>query len=86
MSDRDPCSSFVTESAWPTWGIPLLLTYPSVCFPKSFDRLLGSPMVSPGGDPIFGFFPSPAWESGGLPACGGALFLVPGDVVVVGHT
>ena len=23
-SDRDPCSSFVTESAWPTWGTPLL--------------------------------------------------------------
>ena len=27
MSDRDPCLSFMTESAWPTWGIPLLLTY-----------------------------------------------------------
>ena len=27
MSDRDPRSSFMTESAWPTWGIPLLLTY-----------------------------------------------------------
>ena len=26
MSDRDPCSSFVMESAWPTWGVPLLLT------------------------------------------------------------
>ena len=26
-SDRDPCSSFVTESAWPTWGIPSLPTY-----------------------------------------------------------
>ena len=24
MSDRDPFSSFVTESAWPTWGVPLL--------------------------------------------------------------
>ena len=24
MSDRDPCSSFVMESAWPTWGTPLL--------------------------------------------------------------
>ena len=56
MSDRDSCSSFVTESAWPTWGVPLLLTYPSVCFPKPFDRLLGSPMVSPGGDPIFWVF------------------------------
>ena len=56
MSDRDPCSLFMTESAWPTWGVPLLLTYPSVCFPKPFDRLLGSPMVSPGGDPIFWVF------------------------------
>ena len=26
MSDRDLRSSFVMESAWPTWGIPLLLT------------------------------------------------------------
>ena len=77
MSDRDPCSSFVTESAWPTWGVPLLLTNPLVCFPEPFDRLLGSPMVSPGGDPIFGFFPSPAWGSGGPPTCGGALVLVP---------
>ena len=30
MSDRDPCSLFVTESAWPTWGVPLLLTCLSV--------------------------------------------------------
>ena len=27
MSDQDPRSSFVTELAWPTWGVPLLLTY-----------------------------------------------------------
>jgi len=27
MSDRDPHSSFVIESAWPTWGVPSLLTY-----------------------------------------------------------
>ena len=26
MSDRDPRSSFMMESAWPTWGVPLLLT------------------------------------------------------------
>ena len=80
MSDRDLCSSFVTKSAWPTWGVPLLLTYPSVCFPKPFDRLLGSPMVSPGGDPIFGFFQVPPGEAEGrlhavvlwflCPACG----------------
>ena len=30
MFDRDPRSSFVMESAWPTWGVPLLLTYLSV--------------------------------------------------------
>ena len=53
-SDRDPCSSFVTESAWPTWGIPLLVTCLSVFFlSRSID--LGSPMVSPGGDPVLGF-------------------------------
>ena len=56
MSDQDPRSSFVIELAWPTWGIPLLLTYPLVCFLEPFDRLLGSPMVSRGGDPIFGGF------------------------------
>ena len=27
MSDWDPCLSFVKESVWPTWGVPLLLTY-----------------------------------------------------------
>ena len=39
MYDQDPCSSFVTESAWPTWGVPLLLTCPSVCFSELFDGL-----------------------------------------------
>ena len=62
MFDWDPCSSFVTESAWPSWGVPLLLTCPSVCFPESFDRLLGSPMVSPGEDPVFVFFQIPPRE------------------------
>ena len=38
---------------------------------------LGSPMVSPGGDPIVWVFLSPAWGSGGPPACSGALVLVP---------
>ena len=27
MSDQDPRSSFMTELAWPTWGVPLLPTY-----------------------------------------------------------
>ena len=39
MSDRDPCSSFVTELAWPIWGIPSLPTYLSVCFSEPFDQL-----------------------------------------------
>ena len=32
MFDRDPCSSFMMESAWPLWGVPLLLTCLSVFF------------------------------------------------------
>ena len=32
MFDQDPRSSFMTELAWPTWGIPLLLTYLLVFF------------------------------------------------------
>ena len=39
---------------------------------------LGSPMVSPGGDPIVWVFQSPVWEGGEPPAHGGALFLAPG--------
>ena len=39
MSDQDPCSSFMTELAWPTWGIPLLLTCLLMCFSELFDRL-----------------------------------------------
>ena len=42
---------------------------------RSID--LGSPMVSPGGDPVVWVFPSPAWEGRGLPTCSGALFLAP---------
>ena len=30
MSGQDPRSLFVTESAWPTWGVPLLPAYVSV--------------------------------------------------------
>ena len=55
MSDRDLCSSFVMESTWPTWGVPSLPTYLSVCF---LSRLidLRSPTVSPGGDLVLDFF------------------------------
>ena len=38
----------------------------------------GSPLVSPGGDPIVWAFPSPAWEGEGPPTRSGTLFLVPG--------
>ena len=47
---------------------------------------LGSPMVSPGGDPVVWVFSSPAWEGGEPPARGGALFLMPDRAVMVGHT
>ena len=90
MSDRDPCSSFMTESAWPTWSVPLLLTCPSVCFPNPFDRLLGNPMVPPGGDPIFGFFQVPPGEAEGRLRAVALWFLCPlcgsgWRAVVVGH-
>ena len=39
MSDRYPCSSFMMELAWPTWGIPSLPTCLLVCFSEPFDRL-----------------------------------------------
>ena len=53
-SDRDSCSSFVMESAWPIWGVPLLLTYFSLSIlSDSIDS--GGPMVSPGGDLVLGF-------------------------------
>ena len=85
MFDRDPCSSFMMESAWPAWGVPLLLTYLSVFFlSRSID--LGSPMVSPSGDPVVWVFPSLTWEGGEPPTRGGALFLTPGHAVVAGHT
>jgi len=38
---------------------------------------LGSPMVSPGGDPIVLFFPSPAWGGGEPPTRGDTLVFVP---------
>ena len=44
-----PCSSFVTESAWPTWGIPSLPTYVLVwILSDSMDS--GGRLVSHGGD------------------------------------
>ena len=52
-SDRDPCSSFVTESAWPTWGVPSLPTCVSVwILSDSIDS--GGQLVSHGRDFIFG--------------------------------
>ena len=77
MSDRDPHSSFMTELAWPTWGVPLLPTYLSAfCLSHPIDS--GILMVSPGGDPVVWAFPSSAWEGREPPTSNGALFLVLG--------
>ena len=89
MSDRDPCSSFVTESAWPTWGVPLLVTCLSVFFlSRSID--LGSPMVSPGGDLVLGFSRSDLGRRGATRVrwCFGSCarhVVVVDHAVVVGH-
>ena len=56
----------------------------SVFLSRSID--LGSLMVSLGWRSHSWAFPSFAWEGRELPACGGALFLVPSHAVVVGHT
>ena len=45
------------------------------CLSRPIDS--GSPLVSPGGDPVAWVFPSPAWEGGGSPTRSGTLFLVP---------
>jgi len=51
----------------------------------SYSIDLGSPMVSLGWRSHNWAFPSSAWEGGGPLARGGALFLMPGHAVVVGH-
>ena len=89
MPDRNPCSSFVTESAWPTWGIPLLPTCPSVCFSEPFDRLRKPDGLS-WQRSRFGFFQVPPREAESrlravvlwllCPACGSGW-----RAVVVGH-
>ena len=89
MSDRDLCSSFMMESAWPIWGVPLLLTYLSVfILSDSIDS--GGPMVSPGGDLVLGFSRSSLgkggaarvrWRFGSCARCA----IVVGRAVVVGH-
>ena len=83
-SDRDPCSLFVTELAWPTWGIPSLPTCVSV-FILSDSIGSGDRLVS---QQRFRFLVSPvlAWGSREPPACGDALVFVPGHAIVVGHT
>ena len=52
-SERDPCLSFMMESAWPTWGIPSLPTCVSV-FILSDSISSGDRLVSPGRDFVFG--------------------------------
>ena len=78
MSDRDPCSSFMMESAWPTWGVPLLLTCPSVCLSEPFDRLKKPDGLSWRRSRFGFFFLGPAWGCREPPMCGGAFVLVLG--------
>ena len=78
MSDRDPCSSFVTELAWPTWGIPSLPTCVSVFI---LSDSIGS------GDRLVSWRSFHFLVSGGKPpACGDASVFAPGHAIVVGHT
>ena len=73
-SDRDPCLSFVTELAWPTWGVPSLPTCVGV-YPERFDRVGGS--VGLPAEISFLVSPGLAWGGGKPPACGGASVPVP---------
>ena len=41
-SDRDPCSSFVMVSAWPTWGIPSVGLSAEISFLVSLGLAWGS--------------------------------------------
>ena len=83
-SDRDPCSLFATESAWPTWGVPSLPTCVSM-FILSDSIGSGDWLVSRRRF-CFSVSLGLAWGSGELPARGDALVFVPGCVIVVGHT
>ena len=66
----------MTESAWPIWGVPLLRTCLLVfILSDSIDS--GGPMVSPGGDPIFGFFQVYPGEAESRPRAVALWFLCP---------
>ena len=53
MSDQDLSSSFVTESAWPTWDVPSLPTYvPVLILSELIDS--GGRLMSLGGDLAIG--------------------------------
>ena len=89
MSDQDLCSSFVMESVWPIWGIPLLPTCLSVCFSEPFDRLRKPDGLSRRRS-HFGFFQIPPGDAEShlravalwslCPSCGSGC-----RAVVVGH-
>ena len=82
MSDRNPCSSFMMESAWPIWGVPLLPTCVLVwILSDSIDS--GGRLVSRW---RFRFRSPLAWGSGELSACGDASVFLPSRAIVVGHT
>ena len=51
--------------------------YLSLCVFLSHLIDLGSPMVSPSGDPIVWIFPSPTWGGGELPRRGDASVFAP---------
>jgi len=81
-SDRDPCSSFVTESAWPSWGIRSLPTCVLVwVLSDSIDS--GGRLVS---RRRFRFRSPLAWGSAELSTCGDASIFTPGHAIVVGYT
>ena len=73
-SDRDPCSSLGTESAWPIWGVPSLPTC-ALAFPLSDSIGSGGRLVS---QRRFHFW-SPQVRPGKQepPACDGASVPVP---------
>ena len=87
-SNRDPCSSLGTESAWPIWGVPPLPTC-ALALPRAIRSARGVGW-SPGGDFIFGL-PRPGlgrWEAARVRwrfgSCAHRVVVVD-RVVVVGH-
>ena len=64
MSDQDPRSSLVMESAQPTWGIPLLLNY-LLAFAEAIRATQKARWSLLGGDPVVGPFQVPPGKAKG---------------------